>query len=334
MRSTRRSFLAGAAALTAGAEELVWSELPALPRGLAGQMVGSIGSMLIVAGGTWWEGKPWTGGKKFWSDAVYGLRPGDKGWRNLGRLPRPLAYGTAVAVKGALLLVGGQTDSSVSSQLIELSLGGPGIKIKELHRMPLPTAWTCGAVLGDRLYVASGGDGFPAANQAYRTFWSFNLKNPAEEWRELDTWPGSPRFLAAMTAVGDTLYFGGGTDFGGGKRLFRQDAYSFHPKAGWKKIADLPVPLQGGMAAEVRGRAVLFGGNDGAWADKESDPAHPGFRRELYAYDSMENRWITWGMMPVSLVTTGIARWEGGLVIAGGEDKPGSRSARVIKLQL
>jgi len=333
MRYSRRAFL-GTAAVGMAAQDLVWSELPALPRGLAGQMVGSIGSMLIVAGGTWWEGKPWTGGKKFWSDAVYGLRPGDKGWRMLGRLPRPLAYGAAVSVKGAVLLVGGQTDSSVSSQLLEVTLGGAGIKIKELHRMPLPTAWSCAGVIGDRLYVASGGDGFPGANQAYRTFWSYNLKNPAEEWRELDAWTGSPRFLAAATVIGDGLLLAGGTDFAGGKRVFRNDSYLFQPKLGWRRIADLPVALQAGVAAEFRGQAVIFGGNDGSWADRESDAAHPGFRREIYAYDATSNVWNQVGTLPASLVTTGMAKWEGGLVIAGGEDKPGGRSARVLKLQL
>jgi N-acetylneuraminic acid mutarotase len=332
MHISRRGFLAAAVPFGMRGEDLVWRELPALPRGLAGQFVGAIGGMLIVAGGTWWEGKPWSGGKKFWSDKVYGLRAGDPGWRNLGTLPRPLAYGAAVSTKGRVLLVGGQTDSSVSSQLIELTLGGLGIRIRELHRMPLPTAWCCAGVIGDRLYVAGGGDGFPSANQAYRTFWSYNLRNPAEEWREVDTWNGSPRFLAAMAVVGDSLVLGGGTDFGGGQRIFRNDAFAFHPKAGWKRIADLPVSLQGGVAGVIRGKATFFGGNDGAWVDRESDPAHPGFRREVYSYDATGNVWSQIGVMPASLVTTGMTQWDGGMVIAGGEDKPGSRSGRVLKV--
>ena len=313
---------------------MIWRELTELHRGLAGQMVGTIGNLLLVAGGTWWEGTPWNGGKKFWSDAVYGLRPGDKGWRNLGKLPRPLAYAAAVSVRSAVLLVGGQTDSSVSSQVLELTLGGGGIRIKELPRMPLPTAWTCAAVLSDRLYVAGGGDGFPSTNQAYRTFWSYNLKNPAEEWRDLETWPGSPRFLAVTATVGDTLYLMGGTDFGSGKCLFRKDAFAFQPKTGWRKIADMPVALQAGVAAEFRGQPVVFGGNDGAWADRESDPNHPGFRREVFAYHPERDSWNQIGRMPASLVTTGVAKWEGGLAIPGGEDRPRYRYARAVSLPL
>ncbi|MBL8178399.1 MAG: hypothetical protein JNK48_27240 [Bryobacterales bacterium] len=334
MRYSRRAFLASASTAAVRGQDLMWSELPALPKGLAGQMVGSIGSNLIVAGGTWWEGTPWSGGKKFWSDAVYGLRPGDKGWRLLGKLGRPLAYGAAVSVRGALLLVGGQTDSSVSSQLLELTIGGAGIKLRELHRMPLPNAWCTAGVIGDRLYVAGGGGGFPSANQAYRTFWSYNLKNPAEEWREIDGWSGSPRFLAAMTVVGNELYLAGGTDFGGGKRLFRRDAYRYNMKSGWSRMPDLPVALQGGVAAEYRGKVVFFGGNDGSWGDRESDAAHPGFHRGAYAFDIEAGTWNRIGDMPASLVTTGIAKWDGGLVIPGGENKPGYRSSRVLKLQL
>lgn len=296
-------------------------------------MAGTIGNMLLVAGGTWWDGTPWNGGTKHWSDAVYGLRPGDAGWRNLGKLPQPLAYGASVTARGSVLLVGGQTESSVSSQVLEVTIGSGGIRVKQLPRMPLPTAWTCAAVLGDRLYVASGGDGFPATTTAYRTFWSYNLKNPAEGWRELEAWSGPPRFLATMTAAGNGLYLSGGADFQGGKRVFLKDAYAFNPGKGWRRIADMPIPLQAGMAAELHGKPAVFGGNDGSWADRESDPAHPGFRREILAFDPSTNTWTGEGRMPASLVTSAIAKWQGSLVIPGGEDRPGYRSSKVISLQ-
>lgn len=307
-----------------------WVELPSLPRSLGGQYVGSLGSNLIVAGGTWWEGSPWKNGKKHWEDTVYSLRPGDKGWRNLGKLPRGIAYGACVASQGALLLIGGQSDGSVSSQILELTLGSGGAKIKEITTMPLPAAWLCAAVMGDRLYLGSGGEGFPATTKAYRTFWSYNLKNPAEGWIELDPWPGSPRFLATMASTKDSLYLAGGADFENGKRVYRKDAFQYQRKTGWKQIADLPVPLQAGTAIGIGNQIAVFGGNDGSWAGRESDPSHPGFRREVFSHDPEAKSWKELGAMPMSLVTTGITRWQDMVVIAGGEDKPGSRSAKVI----
>lgn len=57
---------------------------------------------------------------------------------------------------------------------------------------------------------------------------------------------------------------------------------------------------------------------------------HPGFRRDILEYDPDTRAWRNMGGMPASLVTTGITMWQGRLVIAGGEDRPGSRSKQVF----
>src|SRR5665213_2929555 len=74
---------------------LKWEMLSPLPnvRGVATPFAGVHGSVVIAAGGANFPDKlPWEGGKKVWYDAVWILDPLAGSWRQVGTLPRPLAY--------------------------------------------------------------------------------------------------------------------------------------------------------------------------------------------------------------------------------------------------
>ncbi len=90
-----------------------------------------------------------------------------------------------------------------------------------------------------------------------------------------------------------------------------------------------------GLAAEWKGHAIVLGESDGALAAREAElkDEHPGFSRDVRMYDRAGKRWTSIGAMPASLVTTGCAWWGNELVIPGGEDRPGHRSARVIAVK-
>jgi len=310
---------------------LTWRELPALPQPLGGQFVGVIDGKLIAAGGTYWQGKPWSGGTKYWADTVYALSPGEAHWKMIGRLPEQLAYGAAVSLDGGMLLIGGQSARETHGRVWRLSLKNGSPVVERMAPLPCACGWMSAAVLDGVVYVAAGGEGWPGATKALRSFW----KLEDGKWSQLDAWPGPARFFAPMTAAGGSLYMGGGTDLQDGKRVFLKDAYRYDPAKGWSRITDLPTALQGGFAAGTpEGHPLILGGNDGAWADRESHPDHPGFQREVFEYDPSKQRWIELGRMPASLVTSGLALWNGEFVIAGGEDRPGSRSARVIAARL
>jgi N-acetylneuraminic acid mutarotase len=297
--------------------------------------VGTSGGRVIVAGGTYWKGTPWTGGTKHWVDTIYALDAEGKAWREVGTLPSPLAYGSAVSLDdGGMLLIGGQTDRVTHGKVWRLTLSTDTADVRPLPDLPCACGWTSAAVLDGAVYVAAGGEGWPAPAKAIRRFWSLNLRDAAPHWAELEPWPGAARFFAAMTAASGQLFLAGGADLKDGKRVFLKDAYRYKPGTGWSRIADLPAPRQAGYGAAIQGRPAVIGGNDGAWADRESDPAHPGFRREVLEYDDSRDRWIERGAMPVSLVTSGLTVWKEEIVIAGGEDKPGSRSARVVSARL
>src|SRR5215468_7081944 len=85
-------------ALSNGAEP-AWERLPSLPdqEGFAGMFAGvSNGTLLVAGGANFPDKKPWDGGKKVWSDAVFVLEKPDGVWKVAGKLPRPLAYGVCV----------------------------------------------------------------------------------------------------------------------------------------------------------------------------------------------------------------------------------------------
>ena len=115
-------------------------------------------------------------------------------------------------------------------------------------------------------------------------------------------------------------------------RRFLSDAFRYRPGEGWEKLPALPRASQAGFAVADGDDVLLIGGSDGALAPRELEikDNHPGFNRDIFRYSPSARKWAIEGMMPASLVTSGIVRWGDEWVIAGGEDRPGHRSARVI----
>lgn len=114
-----------------------WERLPPLPdkEGFAAPFAGVSGGALIVAGGANFPGKrPWDGGKKEWTDAVFVLeKPGGK-WVAGGKLPRPLAYGVSVTHGGGVVCVGGSDAGRHHADTFRLEWkGGKLVKIGRAH---------------------------------------------------------------------------------------------------------------------------------------------------------------------------------------------------------
>ena len=78
---------------------------------------------------------------------------------------------------------------------------------------------------------------------------------------------------------------------------------------------------------------AVFSGDDGALAAQVAElrDRHPGFSRDILAYDTDADTWTSWGAMPQGLVTTMAVPMDDAIVIVGGEDRPGHRSASVLR---
>jgi len=139
----------------------------------------------------------------------------------------------------------------------------------------------------------------PTATTALKTFWSLDLDHLDGGWRELEPWPGPERMLAvAGVARSDFLLFSGASLRAGadGKpvRTFLRDAYRFTPGPGWRRLADLPrAAVAAPSPAIPRGDGALLvvTGDDGTKVDFQPVREHPGFPRDVLAYDTATDRW-------------------------------------------
>lgn len=317
---------------------LDWARLPDIPdpEGVAGVFAGTSGDSLVVAGGANFpHGRPWDGGRKVWHDRIFMLAEGAAAWRAAGRLPRPLAYGAAVSHDGRIVCIGGSDDGSHHAEVFSLRRDGAGVVITSLPRLPRPLAMHCAAIVGHRVFVAGGADS-PRATEATRSFLALDLADPAATWTEIEPWPGPGRILATAGAIDGRLYVVGGAGLapgpdGSAQRVWLRDAYRHDPALGWTRLPDLPRPVVAAPSPAIAiggGTLLILGGDDGGQADR--DPAtHRGFRRDPLAFDAAAHAWRSLADMPFAFVTTATVGWNDGVVVPGGESRPGIRSTAV-----
>jgi N-acetylneuraminic acid mutarotase len=199
-------------ALTAGRAAAGWDPLPPIPDalGVAGPFAGVSGSALLVAGGANFPDKmPWDGGRKVWHDAVYVLDRPNGAWQTAGKLPRPLGYGVSVSHRGAVVCVGGSDAARHSADAFRLEWRAGKLTVTPLPPLPRPVANSCGALVGDTLFVA-GGQEAPDSTTALNSIYSIDLSASKPAWRAEPPLPGPGRILAVTTACGGTFYVAGG----------------------------------------------------------------------------------------------------------------------------
>jgi N-acetylneuraminate epimerase len=323
-------------AALASAADIRWRDLPPLPQSLGGQFVSTVGGRLAVAGGTHWDGvpRPWDGGKKVFSDAIYTLERGASLWHRSGSLPVPLGYGVSVSTGDAMLCIGGQTPTENTKRVYRLRWSNGAIVVDTRPDLPAAASNTAGALAGGTVYVAAG-QSTPASLQALTTFW---VLGPSKSvWQALPAWPGTPRILPMAAAGPEAFYLVGGAELTGTAgppvgRRFLKDVYRYRAGQGWDRLPDLPTQSSAGYAVMDGADLLVLGGNDGAYADSEFQikDNHPGFSLAIFRLKPGAKAWQPAGKLPSSLVTSGLVRWGDEVVIAGGEDRPGHRSSRVI----
>lgn len=324
--------------LTVLASDLEWRRLADMPdrEGLAGAFVGVADGQLLFAGGTHFPDKmPWDGGTKVWYDQVYALKSPESRWRLVGRLPKPNGYGLSLSTDSGLICIGGGDARQHFTEVFRLRCTEDQIRTEVLPSLPQPCAMMASAQVGSVLYVL-GGIQNPTDTQAMATFWSLDLNDLAAGWQTLPACPGPPRILASLGVAKGALYLVSGASLkpgpdGKAQREWLKDAWCYQPEEGWQPRADLP---RVAVAAPsplpwVKDRLLVLGGDDGALADFEPKAQHPGFPRGIQAFDPVTRRWSTAGELPFSIVTTPAVSWAGGIVIAGGEIRPGKRTPAV-----
>ncbi len=295
------------------------TDLPELPQPIAGQFVGMLGNLLVVAGGSWWTAPPGEGGEKIWVDDIQVLEPGARAWRHAGKLPEPIAYGAAVSFPRRMVFLGGQNGDKISSTVKAIS---DGFLRLSLPNLPEPLTNLSAARIGETIY-AVGGQNTAASNHLWR------LDSSEKQWTAGPDLPGEGRILASVVACGGQLYVLGGAALTPARKYLKE-AWTYHPKHGWQRLPDLPYPAAAApVVCGSKQEPVLIGGDDGALAG-QTVANHPGFRRTVLQLSN--GVWSTKATVPIGLVTTGAVPWNDSIVIPGGEDRPGHRSSQVLRL--
>ena len=357
----------------AAANGLTWSHLEPLPddRGVAGAFAGvsgrdSQGGVLVVAGGANFPGQPpWAGGTKAWHAAAYVLPAPNAAWLIATPLPRPLGYGVTASYGGRVWCVGGgdATEHVRSTVSLEWDANTDTLRVEPDALPPLPEsmAFGSGVLVGSRLFIA-GGQATPVATEGLGTFWSIDLAVAAADrrWQEHPSWPGPKRILPVLGTTagqGEGKVFlvsgaelvtdrtaaanAGSTAKPVVSRRFLTDAYEFDPhENSWRAIAPCPVPLIAAPSPAIpldASRLVFLPGDDGSLFFKQKELAgnHPGFPRQIYAYDTRGNAWHAAGAVPDGVrpaVTTPTVAWRGGWIVPSGEVQPGLRSPQIVRL--
>ncbi len=319
-------------------EILTWRALPDLPQAISGHFAGVSNGVLIVAGGAHFPVPLFEGGEKVWIDSVFVLEPGQREWRAGYKLDQPLAYGATITTDEGVICIGGRDENENCRTVFRLQWANGQIEQLSFPDLPRACAMLSAAILDETLYVAGGQDS-PTATAALKNFWALDISKSGSKWETLEPWPGPSRILPVATVQDGAFYLISGCELLTGEdgevsRRYLKDAYRFRPGRGWEKIADVPTPVAAAPSIALgQSHIVVFGGDDGENAGRvwELKDKHPGFSRDILTYHTITNTWARRGRLPAGLVTTTAVRWRDNIVIPGGEDRPGHRSAKVLE---
>jgi N-acetylneuraminate epimerase len=344
--------LAKSSAQTPATVSFDWKTLAALPDpiGFAGSFAGVANETLLVAGGANFPdgGTPWSGSKKVWSDQVFALTTPNGKWTLAGKLPKKLGYGVSINYKNRLIIIGGSNEEGHHTDVLLIDYLKGNLAIEKLPNLPQALANTCGVLLGDVIYVM-GGIASADAKTTTNHFWALDLGDKKSTWKVLPTWPGPSRMLSVAGAQAGSIYLFSGVELIDGNRKYLTDAYKFTPALGWEKIADLPnsAAAAPSPAFETGGQLLIFGGDDGVEAPNASTlrEKHPGFSKQILAYQCKTNQWIDAGKVFTlkkddpehhpnnsiwAPVTTTLTVWKNGIILPGGEVRPATRTPNVL----
>ena len=269
---------------------LAWHELPTLPDalGVAGPFAGVHNDALIVAGGANFPTPVWDN-DKVWSDRIFVLTKKDDGylWKDGGKLPRPIAYGSAVSTKAGVVCMGGNNAMGTFDTVFLLSWNPhtETITVRDYPSLPRPCAFSAATIIGETITLAGGQSG-TSLETAMNNFWSLDLSkqsNPDEfRWNELPAWPGPPRAfnltVSQHNGYNDCVYVisgrrQDGPDDDPASFAFLRDVWEFNPTNNrWRQRADVPRCVMAGTSIKFGQSHIFVLG--GATEELFSKPTH------------------------------------------------------------
>lgn len=344
------------------------SEEAGIDLGVSAAFAGFLNGQVVLAGGCNFPDVPAVdgGAKKFYQGIYIAPQHGSVlKWKKVGELPAPAAYGVTVQYENSLILAGGNNASGGLTSVCQIKISeNQTVGIKSLPSLPQEIDNMSGAVLNHHLYIFGGKMG----GKPSRKLISLDLKNPASGWKNVGEIPGSPRLQSVMVAARDGLYIWGGftSAFEGNKPEVCTDGYKFQIKTGkWTRLespvdkSGKKISLGGGVGVNWRDSLLIFTGGvnqeiflsalrreatlkgDEAKAKARDYLSRPvdwyQFNDHLLAYHLPSGKWqILSKSKRFARAGASLISDENGLMLIGGETKPGIRStdiSRINKIQ-
>lgn len=339
--------------------------------GFAGPVTGITGNKLIIAGGANFpDSMPWLGGKKKYYDEVYILqkRAGNKfSWLATKplHLKQKLAYSGNITTPDGIVCVGGETDTGHTNEvfLLQWDVEKKDISIKALPSLPVELANMAVTNIGKTIYVAGGEDGQKASD----TFFELDMSASMPQWETLPALPIAMSHSVAVTqsnGENQCVYvIGGRTKAASGLSDLHNTVFCYDPKRNsWKQLSSISdgkkttnmsaatavafgetgILLMGGDKGTIFHQIETFNENI-AVAKTEQERQrlqtekiqllnnHPGFSRDVLAYNTIKDCWTKIGELPgFGPVTTTAIKWNDAIFIPSGEIKPGRRTPEIL----
>ena len=317
-------------------------------QGVSAMFTGVVEGHLLVAGGCNFPEKPAAeGGKKQYYDGIYSLQLDQKmtaGWKRIGSLPQPMAYGAFVVWHEQLICIGGQTAEGATAHVFSLSIKRGKSSVQKWPSFPCSLDNAYAALLDDVLYVAGGNaDGIPSD-----ALYALRLNHPDQGWEHLSTLPDGARVQPVLAAAKGRLYLMGGfCNKKGETPVVRRTAWSYDvAQKQWTEIAAPEHFVGGGCAMMLDDDHILCAG--GVHADTFERAIRGEFPNPDYLLHPKEwyrfNRTLqcfnvksgVWNCMAeeerLARAGAGLVQTDGGFILVQGEEKPGIRSPQMSYL--
>ena len=254
-------------------------------------------------------------------------------------LPEPLAFMAGALVGHTVYVAGGQQtmkDAAPSQAFWSLDLARRGrpaeFKWEVLPPWPGPARiLPVAAGSGENFFLFSGrafrtgrpteiltdAYAYDVATRGWRTLTPVNgQRNRGTNGAAWSVMAGT----AAAAPDGEILLFSGDR----GELFLRLEAFDLEVETLRKKMAEASVSARDTLQREIDARLL---------AKKKIYETHPGFNREVLAYDTRRDAWRVVMRSPVpGQVTTVAVPWGDTIVIPNGEIRPGIRTANVTRL--
>ena len=289
-----------------------WEELAPLPVPNGGFVAGASRDGIMVAGGVTWRGET-----KIWLDGIWHYDPARNTWRDAGRLPAAVAYSTLGVAPGVVWFAGGSSGESTHRTLWRMDAGKLPRVVATLERGFVNS---CGALIGDILYVVGGTDDQAHVERATNTSFAVDVRTGA--MKRLPDYPEPSLITGAAAAAG----------FGGARWVAAQNsvenhssAHAFDPAdARWEKLPALPHPGRGFTAIALDEQHILIAGG------YRNDAVE--FVRDAYIYDVRSKTYRPTTPLPYAAMVTLLQSGEW-LYCLGGEDRKRHRTDAVFRIR-